>query len=396
MKAIVARSILAISTAVLAIAQPGECDAQSVRHDTLRARVTLRFDGENDNLPLKAISSGALLSDSSFILADRETPRVVRVVDGRGWQVARAGSGPGEYRDPAFLGTLGDTILIIEPLTRRLSGYVLSKRSVVTSIVVDPPPSEFEVVYPVSRTPLGFFFVESNADGDERITGRSSNVRLSWSTTNRKSKRVIETLSRPNTGLSVPVEIDGRPFLSATIQPFVASPLWSASKTGHGIVVADAFIVASASEQMDVRVRQWDSSGALVRSCTWRERASPLTDAVFNRQVGGMFQDPRIKVRRDDLEREIVRPRHVPTISAAIFASDGSIWLRTALHFVGASDAYVRFGPSGCTDRTVIVFDAHVNLLDARASTVLASLEGAETPEARLYRATPYTRAAVR
>ena len=212
MKAIVARSILALSTAVLAIAQPKECDAQSVRHDTLRARVTLRFDGENDNLPLKAISSGALLSDSSFILADRETPRVVGVVDGRGWQLARPGSGPGEYRDPAFLGTLGDTILIIEPLSRRLSSYLMTKRSVVTSVVVDPPPSEFEVVYPVSRTQFGFFFVESNADGDERITGRSSNVRLSWSTPNQKSKRVIETLSRPSTGLSVPVEIDGRPF----------------------------------------------------------------------------------------------------------------------------------------------------------------------------------------
>lgn len=354
-------------------------DAQEIQ-----AKLISRIDGVSDGLPFRMLSDGVIFARALQFLADREVPVVVRVVDRAVSRVGRTGSGPGEYRDPATLSRYRDSLVVIEPISGRVSRFGVEKTSKGLTTVERPKGTFAELSAPASITSTGHFFVESPGDADEVESGKPFSQTIYWRESRSGRMKTLATVTQPvGVTWSVPVLIDGRPFRSAAQQPFVGRALWAMSKTGGGVVVLDQR-ADERSGLSSISIRFWNASGTITGRCEWSQQMRQLTPAVFDREIMRGFTDPRVTVRKDDVERATMRPKHAPAFDRMVYASDGAVWLRTSERYFGGADAYVRVRPE-CNSRNIVHFDDIVAVLDAKEGVVLASYSDDDSIEARLY-----------
>jgi hypothetical protein len=144
--------------------------------------------GDSAPRELNRVSSLLWLSDGRLLVADVGS-RSLLLVDSAGrtmTQLGREGSGPGEYRSPNSLASLGDTIVLHDPANARL-GLFLADGRWVQNLVVPPitgpeirlyrvPGREFCAVgfQTTDKTKAGLTFIRYDASGPRDTLFRPS------------------------------------------------------------------------------------------------------------------------------------------------------------------------------------------------------------------------------
>lgn len=268
---------------------------------------------------------------SMFVLLPME--QVVRVYDPRGRFVRHfggRGAGPGEFESPAYLGWLGDTLWVSDPMRLRATLFRTDGRVTSTLHMSVRPTRTYGASSPSALLSDGSALVTLVVPAELAATGavsRAPVIRVL------RDGSVADTLlwrSVRNQSLRVALEDRRRFFLP---QPWDDSPLLESAPDGTGFVTVDR--EAATGREAYFTVTRFRADGEIVYRRTFgyvpeaiprgwadgfiREHAEALAELRPGTPVGVMERE---------LSRGLFVPRYKPPVSAVVFGSDGTVWLR--------------------------------------------------------------------
>jgi hypothetical protein len=121
----VAAAVVASALAACSGDPPPSREGEGLPEWTLAAEPAVRIGGGDGEGSLHQVTGAVRLADGRIAVANAGS-RSLRVHDARGRlvrEVGREGDGPGELRFPAWLGARGDTLLVWDPIARRMSRF---------------------------------------------------------------------------------------------------------------------------------------------------------------------------------------------------------------------------------------------------------------------------------
>jgi hypothetical protein len=265
------------------------------------------------------LASGVVEAGGKIFIADLKVPTIFRF-DGRGkpeGRVGRSGQGPGEYRFPAPMGVVADTLWVADALQQRILLYT-----------VDGKPARTITVAGGRTGSLAY-----SADGATlAIPGWSSTRGFPDQPPELPLIRYRPDATRPDTLLQVAVmlgqmqlELPGGALIGP--QPFDDSPLVTASTAGDGFVIVERRTTGPAV----LTVTRYGSDGMR----RWERRIDyvpgPLDPTVIDSVVRSKMKPaapdlpaiPEATVRKG-----ITIPPRLIAVYSAHLAPDGTLWLR--------------------------------------------------------------------
>lgn len=325
---------------------------------------TLELAGLEFPYDFTRISALIPLADGSIVIAEPRERRLRRFADDGGsvQTFGRDGAGPGEFRQLAQIGAIGDTIWATDVGTRRTTLFDAGGR-VLATLVWDLPDSDAAASRNVI---LGYFssvdaWGEPSASaasvGDERMPRELVALTADGRTRTRRLGGVAAAHAR--------YRITDGGSIAFGAQPFADAPL-VLGRGPAGIVIIDrrtngpgaprAFAVIALSPRGDT---------------LWRSQipAAP-------RRISGAVKDSVITSiqRGSPHSRAVVAaalhlPEHWPPVSDAFVSVDGAIWIRREQD--QSEVKYVRLSSAGVLDSEFVV-PRQVRLVAARGDTVWA------------------------
>ena len=279
----------------------------------------LRIAAEDVGEEFTLASSVAEVGGKIFI-ADQKVPTIFRL-DGRGkpeGRVGRTGQGPGEYRYPALLGAVADTLWVGDALQPRVLLYPADGRPARTITV--PGGRSGSLAYSADGTVLALPGW-SSARGFPDQPPELPLLRY------RPDGTRADTLQQVAVMLGqMQLDMQNGTFLVSP-QPFDDSPLVTASTTGDGFVVVERRTTGPAA----ITVTRFGVDGKK----RWERRidyvAGPLDRTVVDSVVRfrmepaapGLPAIPEATVRK-----AIIIPPRLIAVYSAHLAPDGALWLR--------------------------------------------------------------------
>jgi hypothetical protein len=323
----------ALLSTVLASVLAGACDARPGERGpslwTIEPELRVgRIDGPDALGEVIAVQVGAL----SEILVVEWREGSVRVFDASGRSVrriGRSGSGPGEFSQPGVMTWSGDTLVVSDPMLRRLQMFDASGTLVGTispqpralSGTVGPPAVAGRLA---DGTLLGNAFIASHLI-QSGIVRDEPVVRM------REDGTLLDTLAVvavTNRQLSLPL---GSAMLM-TQQPVSDAPIWLAAYDGTGIIVVDRAVVAG--EPALYRVTRIGVEGDTLFSRSYAYQPVPfdatLVDGVVDRlaeRLGAGGHHP-IEALRAAIREHAYLPSSLPPVTRVVAGRDGTLWIR--------------------------------------------------------------------
>lgn len=354
---------------MLLLAPCSRFEAQSVNVERLAAH---RYSGASTADPLAFVNMVVLASDSSVLILDSESRLVHHVKSGvRTTAFGRFGAGPGELRSPTAIGTVGDSLWVSDSQLLRMTIFPLDGggRSARQSTVAGLPGLAFASLHGYDGKNAMFLGIREGVRVDASVGQRAElYVREVGDGGRGPQARRLLLLAPGTRQMSVPVTINGAPYRAAAAQPFDPVPKWGAKRSGAGAVVVES--VNGRESATGLRVRQWRGDGSLERSCLLPHRPRRLSPAIVESELQRVItpsgQSSRVKPDLDSLRRMIERPRMLPPARDAVFASDGTIWIRTDASFGDGDEEYLVVASEGCGVSRRVALPSRTVVHDAR------------------------------
>lgn len=272
--------------------------------------------------PLAVVAGMAQGADGSLLLLDPTLKSLFRFSP-RGellGRIGRDGGGPGEFRWPVGIGSLGDQIWVFDYGLRRLTLLdrtlrLDTTRVVNTSGILAPlaggghvvQPHRLDVLPDTDRTREETLLLLVGADGRESPIGK-------WTV-----DASTISVKRPSG------------FLAVTFQPFSEPPLWAVGPDGASVVLVEG----SGGENLAL-VSVSASGEQRFRTPLPMPRV-PLDDAMFKRGVDSLIASlnqagPSTRssgtVDEAAIRRTVNRPRDLRPITRLVVGADGRNWLQ--------------------------------------------------------------------
>ncbi|MCC6244656.1 MAG: hypothetical protein IT353_17560 [Gemmatimonadaceae bacterium] len=372
-----ATGVLAALTASTALGAVrfGRVVAQGTPVQTPQLLLSRRYSGDATANPIAHVAVALLGRDSTVYVLDPEN-KVIHVASGSRQVklLSRVGKGPGEMQRTSVMAFLGDSIALPDAALARVTMFALRGRHVRTTTVSSASAAGFYGVNPVAYGPVAVVMVGSNPSGAPE-PGMTSDLGLFLRKHNSRQLQLLARLVRPNIGMDIPVVLKGQPANMPREQPFAAVPTWDFAREGGGVVVLDT--VGRSSTTVTIRLRQWANDGRVVRSCSLVRPLETLSDAAYEVGVQSVGPPPSardlVKVDWAVVRRTVIRPASLPPFRSIRFASDGTVWIRTASAFLAKRERYLVMAAAGCSAPKVVDLPAEHIVEDARGSLFITS-----------------------
>ena len=282
---------------------------------------------ESDTVVLQRVQSLQLLHDRRLLIADAGA-RSILVVDsmGRGRRpLGRAGSGPGEYQSPQALGTIGDTIAVLDPRNGRIG--LFAGNGTWQGSWTAPPITGGSYVR-LYRVPGPEFYTP----GVRRTASAPRSTFIHFDARGARDTLVPDPVpSPPDAGAMCEGSDRGIRFFPAAFQSrHLRIP-------GPRRTLLDA-------EMSAYRIVQHTLAGNTVATFTGPSVRVPISDAEWD-SAGAEFasylkQDAKAKCST----RSLVRPSHKPAIRAFWWDDAGRLWVE---RYVVGGFVFDVFDPRG-------------------------------------------------
>lgn len=266
--------------------------------------------------------------DGQVYVAQRRTAEV-RVYDSAGGLVrviGRRGRGPGEFSHLVAIGFLGDTLYAVERTPGRVSRFTAAGEHLSTTEVAYPPPTPFHSPTPPLRLfPDGTGVLspstlsEAYARGEVESTGF---VRV-----DRLGQRIRElfSFSEPE-GLYMAPAAGG---VLALDHPMPEFPLVAFAEDGSRMAVVERTVGAVDGARFGITELTLDGDTLHATRVAYRPVPVPAEVADSIRGHITEFATRVLGAEGERLVRGALRlPRHYPPVTRAVYARDGSLWLR--------------------------------------------------------------------
>lgn len=263
----------------------------------------------------------------------------LRVFDLRGEYVrtiGRSGGGPGEFRFPYSVGSIGDRVWVWDSQLNRFSLFAEGGQSVGTVPVFLPGEA-------------GLL-----ADGSVVIR-RSSERFLSRIVGNTNEMSPMATISARTDGLRITSRTGAGGFFR---QPFADDDLWAISPGGEAVFIVQRSVTEDRPPRFTLT--KLGIAGDTVFSNDYPYTPQSLNDEVVNAAVTELInvivENVRV-VKREDLSaasirRDLELPQFLPPITDVVAGNDGTVWLKREKSF-GETDEWLIIQPSGSQGPTV-------------------------------------------
>lgn len=283
---------------------------------------------------------------SLFVTQGQE--QEIRVYDAQGKYVraiGRKGGGPGEFTGLGSIGFVGDTLYTTDFQLRRITLFS-ADGSMISTIGAEPQEAvRTDSVFFRSSpqvllrdgSALGSASYASHLVASGQIT-RAPVYRLT------RTGRVLETVAW------VPVGTAQGSMQSGTTQMFFTQPISDAPLTIFSPAVARVYVIERAARQgtSSFRVTAVNAAGDTLWSRSYPYRPLPLsrstTDSILNISAR-RFSGGRGGFTADQVRKAVYIPDHQVTVTRALAAADGSLWLRRE-EFAGKL-TWTVIGPDG-------------------------------------------------
>jgi hypothetical protein len=252
-------------------------------------------------------------------------------------KIGRCGDGPGEFRNIAALGFLGDTMWVSDRTHRRVTLFPPGRKDPQSfsasysprnnALSTAPPTAMLRGGAAIAQGVLAFGAVASS--GDQAII--SPVVRLD------RAGVVVDTIALllGRSAGDIVLTYGGK-WLASMRQPFSMRGYWAARPNGEGMVIVEARATSTHPATLWLDTRIFDAKGNLV--ATRRPPYTPVVigagvrDSVTRAAVSSALpKTPPADMAADLLEqvrRQMVVPSHEPPITHLLMGNDGSIWIR--------------------------------------------------------------------
>lgn len=291
---------------------------------------------------------GIAIGPGGSVYVTQGQEQEIRVYDAQGKYVraiGRKGGGPGEFTGLGSIGFVGDTLYTTDFQLRRITLF-RADGSLISTIGAEPqePVRTDSVVFRASPvvllrdgSALGAGSYASHLVASGQIT-RAPVYRLT------RTGRVLETVAW------VPVGTSQGSMQSGTTQMYFTQPISDAPLTVFSPAVARVYVIERAARKgsSNFRVTAVSAAGDTLWSRSYPYRPLPLsrstTDSILNVSIR-RFSGGRGTFTADQVRTAVYIPDHQVTVTRALAAADGSLWLRRE-EFAGTL-TWTVVGPDG-------------------------------------------------
>ena len=291
--------------------------------------------------------------DGQMYVLDQNAPFIhVFGRDGKFIRVwGRAGGGPGEFRQPMYLGWHGDTLVVVDPPLMRISLFNKAGHLVRTIPIRPQLQLSSRSGFPVTLLAAGTVLVASSTEEQPGTANAVFQESLLAADPANRTTKIIAMFERHNFALRVAVRVNGEPGMMNAVQPFSNDPLWRVDRNGTAVVWVERPQMTREPTFTVTRVTQ---SGDTVFSRRIAYIPKLLDDPTLDgavRQVGDLPLPSSVKmvIDNDALRKEIYRPKYLPPVSGITAASDGTTWIRLEQEARSDQVIYLVLRPDGST-----------------------------------------------
>ncbi len=345
----------------------------------------MRLGEYGSGVDLTIVTDLVVDQDKNVYLA-QPMESVVKVFDAGGrplYTLGGRGEGPGEFQNPIRLGWLADTLWVFDQRLARTSlfgtdgEFLASFRSIVDLEHYPLIPSGPTAVLPERRL---LVIPEYPLSSTTPLRGPLPVLRVSG---NGSSMDTIHALSRDDSHLRIPFEMQGTEVAIVMAQPYADDELWEVSADGMREVLVDRGL-ASGDSRFRVIARDGVTSSLFfdrhmtyepipLRSQDVEEYVSDLIDRLS-------LQVPQSAVSarqlRSTVSRALHTPSHFPPIRSVFVDSNHRTWLAAAAPpGDSATVTYIVLGRDGDVERRVSG-PASVRLVESSTDAVWGITKG--------------------
>jgi hypothetical protein len=369
------RVAVAALCGALSLATPARAQrAALVERWTLAPDVRIGDDETGEAYEFTVII-GVAVSPRGLVHVLQGGEAAVRVFDERGRHVrtiGRDGEGPGEFRAPGAFGFLGDTLWVHDRSLRRVSyfapdGAFLRAETPTPLPVRRSPDDVVAIVSPAMLLPGGHAIGMGNYNADAAARGLVRAV--PWLRLTRAGA-VIDTLAWVT--IASPLALRSAQSTTFMVQPFSSAPIAVVAASGRLVIVdRDA-------PEGGIAVHAISPNGDTL----WTRRLEYAPVRLTGRVVDSVVTSLVTRLGRGSqawtpaqIREAMVVPQHLPSVSAVLPASDGSIWLRH--EDFSPSTTYTVLAGDG-TPRATLSLPRSVRPLWASANELWAAETGSD------------------
>jgi hypothetical protein len=237
-------------------------------------------------------------------------------------RIGRRGAGPGEFRSPAGIGWIGDTLWVMDAGARRVTYFLGSEvvRTEAYPAVPMGPGENLAALYPLAKGEYLGVLANTPSTGDPAGMRPFPLLRID------AAGVVKDTLALLRESYPLRIRIATTTGYISTSPLVHDFPLHRVSRDGDRVVVLDRPI---AEGNLNRATITWvRSSGDTIRVRHLTSRPVPITDRQWEARVEERFQSAsRSRLSRQDYLRALRRPPSFPPASGFVIARDGRYWL---------------------------------------------------------------------
>lgn len=242
--------------------------------------------------------------------------------------IGRPGDGPGEFRGPAHMGWVSDTLWVWDQALHRLTLFTpdgnLVRSVALPSRRLPPFGATVARVFVIGEDQL---VAESSVPGKVRATGLVD-ARPLWRLS--QEGEIIDTLAlldvSDNAFFRITLENGSETLGSNPIRDY---PVFDVSPSGEAIVIVDRR-VALAAGPSTFRMTKIGREGDTIFSRQYGYNPTAVPDEHVDALVDGAFVEPAYgppPFTREELRRAMWVPEFFPPVATVQLSSDGSIWV---------------------------------------------------------------------
>lgn len=284
----------------------------------LQAVTELRIPSEGAGYSLSLVTEAVPLDQGGIAILEPRDARI-SVFDSGGRFVrsfGRAGQGPGEYISPSWLMRRGDTLMVSDVGTNRLTVMLTSGRVLRSFRLPRSGDGVFQSFRRILVVPVRVVSAFERAD-----------AHLVFQVVDRAGRVQDTILNIPNTPRILRYVRGGG--LMVGLQPLDDQPLYDIQRDASAVVVIERAVRPEAPHEVVLRRVQLDGRVTLLRRMSYEPAVVP--SIMVDSQVAQLIRSGP-PVSGGNLEERIRRglfvPSHLPSVTAVIAATDGVIWLR--------------------------------------------------------------------
>ena len=305
-----------VIVAVLTASAWGAASSQPVREATPGTIIDTRSAEHS----LSHVVGMAFSADGSLLVLD-PTLKALSRFSARGeflGRIGREGAGPGEFRWPLTLGTLGDQVWVADFQLRRFT--LLDRALKVISTPTMKEPGLVALMSDGARVVQPFVEVVPGEDATAQL---QTLVLVQGQGKEQPLGRWIVN--------ETPIRTDAPGFTSPQRQPFTDRPLWAVAPDGRTVVVVEG----AADGNTLLKAVTATGTEAFRSVLPWSR--VPITNAHFEKAVDSIVAFVKgirlpggasMPVDPAAVRSAVARPRDIGPVTQVLVGSDGRTWLR--------------------------------------------------------------------